>query len=118
MLSSDPDSAEDSAVSAPIDAGGEEQEEEEDSPAESDVLEEEVDAHANPWYVTVKKKDKVPLIYDFKKSWRNINSTNHYWSACSLIPFYSCYLLFSVLTDQKYIHLSNQFLSSALLKSV
>ncbi|XP_068582554.1 transmembrane protein 151B [Cebidichthys violaceus] len=43
MLSSDPDSAEDAAASAPNDAEGEEQqqeEEEEDSPAESDVLEE------------------------------------------------------------------------------
>lgn len=48
MLSSDLDSAEDTAASAPTDAEGEEQEEEEDSPAESDVLEEEVDAHANP----------------------------------------------------------------------
>lgn len=57
MLSSDLDSAEDTAANAPIDAEGEEQEEEEDSPAESDVLEEEVDAHANCWYVTVKKKD-------------------------------------------------------------
>lgn len=46
MLSSDLDSAEDTAVSAPTDAEGEEQEEEEDSPVESDVLEEEVDAHA------------------------------------------------------------------------
>ncbi|XP_051240598.1 transmembrane protein 151B [Dicentrarchus labrax] len=45
MLSSDLDSAEDAAASAPNDAEGEEQqeeeEEEEDSPAESDVLEEE-----------------------------------------------------------------------------
>ncbi|XP_036981278.1 transmembrane protein 151B [Acanthopagrus latus] len=45
MLSSDPDSAEDTATSARNDAEGEEQEEEEeaeeDSPAESDVLEEE-----------------------------------------------------------------------------
>ncbi|XP_073340277.1 transmembrane protein 151B [Pagrus major] len=44
MLSSDLDSAEDTATSAPNDAEGEEQEEEEedeDSPAESDVLEEE-----------------------------------------------------------------------------
>ncbi|XP_068436398.1 transmembrane protein 151B [Clinocottus analis] len=41
MLSSDPDSTEDTAASAPNDAEGEEQEEEEeDSPAESDVLEE------------------------------------------------------------------------------
>lgn len=47
MLSSDPDSVEDTAVSAPTDAEGEEQEEEEDSPVESDVLEEEVHAHAN-----------------------------------------------------------------------
>lgn len=48
MLSSDLDSAEDTAASTSIDAEGEEQEEvEEDSPAESDVLEEEeeVDAH-------------------------------------------------------------------------
>lgn len=47
MLSSDQDSAEDTAASAPNDAEGEEQEqgqeeEEEDSPAESDVREEEV----------------------------------------------------------------------------
>lgn len=49
MLSSDLDSAEDPAASAPNDAEGEEQdeEEEEDSPTESDVLEEEVDVHAN-----------------------------------------------------------------------
>lgn len=47
MLSSDLEPAEDTAVNAPIDAEGEEQEEEEDSPAESDVLEEEVDAHVN-----------------------------------------------------------------------
>lgn len=42
---SDLDSADDTAASAPNDAEGEEQEEEEDSPAESDVLEEEVDGH-------------------------------------------------------------------------
>lgn len=47
MLSCDVDSAEDTAASAPIDAEGEEADEEEDSPAESDVLEEEVCAHAN-----------------------------------------------------------------------
>ena len=57
MLSPDLDSAEDTAASAPTDAEGEEQEEEEDSPAESDVLEEEVDAHANPWCVAVKWKN-------------------------------------------------------------
>lgn len=45
MLSCDVDSAEGTA--APIDAEGEEADEEEDSPAESDVLEEEVCAHAN-----------------------------------------------------------------------
>lgn len=43
MLSSDLNSAEDTTASAPIDAEREEQEEEENSPAESDVLEEEVD---------------------------------------------------------------------------
>ena len=54
MLSSDPDSAEDTATSARNDAEGEEQEEEEeaeeDSPAESDVLEEEgeVGVHTSP----------------------------------------------------------------------
>ena len=53
MLSSDLDSAEDTATSAPNDAEGEEQEEEEadeDSPAESDVLEEEgeVGVHTSP----------------------------------------------------------------------
>ncbi len=49
MLSSDMDSAEDAAASAPNDAEEEEQEEEEeeDSPAESDVLEGEVGAHSH-----------------------------------------------------------------------
>lgn len=61
MLSSDLDSAEDTAASAPIDAEGEEQEEEEDSPAESDVLEEEVEAHAKHSYVILRKKDKTNL---------------------------------------------------------
>lgn len=46
MSVSDLDSAEDTAASAPNDAEEEEPDEEEDSPAESDVLEEEVDVHA------------------------------------------------------------------------
>lgn len=58
MLSSDLDSAEDTAASAPNYAEGEEQdeEEEEDSPAESDVLEEEVDVHMQTIHYPIFKK--------------------------------------------------------------
>lgn len=62
MLSSDLDSAEDTAASAPNYAEGEEQDEEEDSPAESDVLEEEVDVHMQTIHYP-----------NFKKNLKNVN---------------------------------------------
>lgn len=59
MLSSDLNSAEDTTASAPIDAEREEQEEEENSPAESDVLEEEVDVQTVHilWLLTILKRN-------------------------------------------------------------
>lgn len=59
MLSCDLNSADDPTASAPIDAEREEQEEEENSPARSDVLEEEVDVQTVHilWLLTILKRN-------------------------------------------------------------